>query len=65
MSAFHVNGAFITEENDKRDMWADHFEALGTLTVSLNFDNEFANSISTHIENIFQSCINDPAGALN
>ena len=26
MSAFLVNGAFITEENDIRDMWADHFE---------------------------------------
>ena len=34
-------------------------------TVSLNFDNEFANSISTHIQNIFQNCINDPTGALN
>ena len=30
MSAFLVNGAFITEENEIRDMWADHFEALGT-----------------------------------
>ena len=34
-------------------------------TVSLNFDNEFANSISTHIQNIFQNCINHPTGALN
>ena len=65
MSAFLVNGAFVTEENDIRDMWADHFEVLGTLTVSLNFDNEFANSISTHIQNIFQNCINNPTGALN
>ena len=30
MSAFLVNGAFITEENDIRDMWACHFEVLGT-----------------------------------
>ena len=65
MSAFLVNGAFITEENDIRDMWADNFEVLGTPTVSLNFDNEFANLISTHIQNIFQNCINDPTGALN
>ena len=43
----------------------DHFEALGTSTVSLNFDNEFANSISTHIQNIFQNRVNDPTGALN
>ena len=65
MSAFLVNGALITEENDIRDMWADHFEALGTPTVSLNFDNEFANSISTHIQNIFQNSINDATGALS
>ena len=65
MSAFLVNGALITEENDIRDMWADHFEALGIPTVSLNFDNEFANSISTHILNIFQNYINDPTRALN
>ena len=31
----------------------------------MNFDNEFANSISTHIQNIFQNCFNDPTGALN
>ena len=43
----------------------DHYEALGTPTVSLNFNNGFANSISTHIQNIFQNCINDPTGALN
>ena len=65
MSTFLVNGAFMTEENDIRDMWEDHFEVLGTPTVSLNFYNEFANSISTHIQKIFQNCINDPMGALN
>ena len=41
MSAFLVNGAFITEENDIRDMWADHFEVLGTPTVSLNLPIRF------------------------
>ena len=65
MSAFLVNGDFITEENDIHDMWTDHFEVLGTTAVSWNFDNEFANSISTHIQNIFQNCINDPRGVLN
>ena len=64
MSTF-LNGAFITEEYDIRDMWADHFEALGTPTADLNFDNEFANSILTHIQSIFQNCINDSTGALN
>ena len=65
MSAFLVNGAFITEENDVRDMWADYFEVLGTPTVSFNFDNESASLVSTHVQNIFQNCINDPTGALN
>ena len=55
MSAFLVNGAFITEENDIRDMWADHFEVLGSPTVSFNFDNEFANSISTHVQKFFKT----------
>ena len=54
MSAFFVNGALKTDENDIRDMWADHFEALDT-----------PNSISTHIQNIFQNFMNDPTGALN
>ena len=30
MSAFLVNGNFLTDRNVIRDMWADHFEALGT-----------------------------------
>ena len=47
MSAFLVNGSLIAKENDIRDMWADHFEALGTPTVNLNFDNEFDDLIST------------------
>ena len=45
-------------------MWADHFEAWGTLTVNLNFDNEFADLISTHVQTIFQNCTSDSTGAL-
>ena len=60
-SCSQINGALITKENDIRGMWADHFKALGTPIVSLNFHNEFANSISTHIQN----CINDHTGGLN
>ena len=32
MSAFLVNGNLLTDRNVIRDMWADHFEALGTPT---------------------------------
>ena len=31
----------------------------------MNFDNEFANSISAHVQNIFQNCVNNPTGALS
>ena len=55
MSAFLVNGSLITKENDIRDMWADHFEALGTPTVNLYFDSKFADLISTHVQNILAS----------
>ena len=60
ISAFPV---LITE--DIRDMWADHFEALGTPTVNLNFDDEFADLISAYVQNIFQNCTSDATGALN
>ena len=65
ISAFLVNGSLITKENDIRDMWADHFEALGTSTINLNFDNEFANLISTHVQTVFQTCTGDSTGALS
>ena len=65
MSVFFVNGSLITKENNIRGMWANHFEALGTPTVNLNFDNEFADLISTHVQNIFQNCTSDSTGALS
>ena len=65
MSAFLVNERLITNENAIRDMWADHFEALGTPTVNLNFDNEFADLISTHVQTIFQNCTSDSTGAFS
>ena len=64
ISAFLVNGSLI-KENDIRNMWEDHFEASGTPTVNLNFDNEVAGLISTHVQNIFQNCTSDSTGALS
>ena len=65
MSAFLVNGSLITKRNDIRDMWADQFEALGTPTVNLNFNNKFADLISIHVQTIFQNCTSDSTGALS
>ena len=52
-------------ENDTCDMWVDHFEALGTPAVNLNFDNEFADLISTHVQTFFQNCTSDFTGTLS
>ena len=39
MSAFLVDGNILTEKENKiREMWADHFESLGTPSDSTNFD---------------------------
>ena len=42
MSAFLVNGNLLTDRNVIRDMWADHFEALGTPSENEYFDNAFS-----------------------
>ena len=38
---------------------------MGTLTVNLNFNNEFADLISAHVQNIFQNCASDSTRGLN
>ena len=47
------------------DMWADHFEALGTPSVSARYDNNFCTRIPTSVEDILISCIENPSGAFN
>ena len=41
ISEFLVDGKLITEKNLIRKMWADHFEALGTPSSNMNFDDNF------------------------
>ena len=41
MSAFLVNGKLITDKYDIRDIWADHFEELGTPDLQTDYDNYF------------------------
>ena len=65
MSAFVVEGKRLTDENDIRNMWADHFETLGTPPANTSFDDEFANQISNQVRDIFSLCLEDPSGALN
>ena len=39
MSAFLVAGKMITDKGEIHDMWADHFEALGTPLAGIGFDD--------------------------
>ena len=65
MSAFLVNGSLITDINQIRNMWTDHFEALGTPSESATCDNGFAAQVSAHVKETFEACLDDPGGILN
>ena len=60
MSAFFVNGSLITDINEIRNMWADHFEALGTPSESATYDNGFAAQVSAHVKESFETCLDNP-----
>ena len=63
MNAFLVENKFITGKNIIREMWADHFETLGTPSVNENFDSNFPTCVTAGIAEIFKSCAEDPSGA--
>ena len=65
MSAFFVNGSLVTDKTAIRNMWADHFEALGTPSANLNFDNDFAVRVSTRVKEILEHCLHNPMGILS
>ena len=64
MSAFLVENKLITYENLIREMWADHFETLGTPSVNENFDSNFLTCVTAGVAETFKSCAEDPSGAL-
>ena len=57
MTAFLVDGKVITDKKQILDMWADHFEALGTPSVSARYDNDVCTRIATSVKDILTSCI--------
>ena len=59
MNAFLIDGKWITDKNDIRDMWANHFEDLGKHSVSPCFDHEFSDRVASRVRNIFASCQNE------
>ena len=64
MTAFLVNDTLLTDRSKIRQMWADHFETLGTPSVNDNFDNNFCADIANRVREVFDSCMNDPSGEL-
>ena len=65
VNAFLIDGNWITDKNDIRDMWANYFEDLGKPSFSLCFDHEFSVRAATRVRNIFASCQNELPGTLN
>ena len=55
-----MNGNLLTDRSLIRDMWADHFEALGSPSVNEHFDNAFLNRVVSGVREIFDSCTNNP-----
>ena len=65
VSAFLVDGKMITDKNNIREMWAEHFEKLGTPSTNTDFDSAFLDRISSSVQKFLTSCKNDPFGDLN
>ena len=63
MTAFLVNDTLLTDRGKFRQMWADHFETLGT-PFNDNFDNNFCADIANRVREVFDSCMNNPSGEL-
>ena len=61
MTAFLVDGKLITDKKQIREMWVDHFEALGTPSVSVGCENDFLTRVTTSVKDIFNSCTEDPS----
>ena len=65
MSSFLVDGKFITDKKQIREMWAGHFEELGTPSENIQFDNDFLTRVTADVQEIFTSCTDDPSGVLS
>ena len=52
MCAFVMNGEPLTDKNKIRDMWADHFEALGSPSETETFDKDFFNKVSDSVREL-------------
>ena len=53
MSAFLVDGKMITDKTDILNMWADHFETLGTPSDDITYDKSFFQKVSCRVKELF------------
>ena len=65
MSSFLVDGKFITDKKQIREMWAGHFEELGNPSENIQFDSDFLTRVTVNVQEIFTSCTDDPSGVLS
>ena len=59
---FLVNDTILTDRGKIRQMWADHFETLGTPSVNDNFATISVLILLIVFTEAFDSCTNDPSG---
>ena len=64
INAFLVDGNLLTDRNKILEMWANHFESLGTPSDSSNFNNDFCHRVTTRVPDVLQICVENPLGAL-
>ena len=65
MSSFLVDGKFITDKEQIGEMWAGHFEELGTPSENIQLDSDFLTRVTANVQEIFTSSTDDPSGVLS
>ena len=65
MSSFLVDGKFMTDKKQIREMWAGHFEELGTPSEKIQFDSDFLTRVTANVKEIFTSCTDYLSGVLS
>ena len=65
MNSFFVDGKLITDRKQIREMWAGHFEELGTPSKNTHFNSDFLTSVTANVQEVFTSCTDDPSGVMS
>ena len=65
LSVYLPSSSHTTEEYRVFDIWADHFEELGTPDLHTDHDNNFAVRVSAFVANFYKTCLDHPVGVLS